>query len=188
MSIMLSAWPAFCKGIQRQIAELSLQRDSGTEPEWTSCWKHSLFACHWKRHHAYNIIVTDHEEGISSFFNITFVRSHVINALALEDLNATQKMWFSILFYWLVSSALLMIMPFDECHKTLLMISQPWFRANYIPTVGNHTICIPVRQLHTYKYTVLPVFLLFERFLRIVVKARSRYFCLCWIWIRFTAL
>ena len=38
------------------------------------------------------------------------------------------KMLFSILFYWLVSSDLLMIMPSDECHCTYLKISQHWFR------------------------------------------------------------
>ena len=46
----------------------------------------------------------------------------------LGDLDAILKMEFSILFYWLVSSDLLMIMPSDECHRTLLMISQHWFR------------------------------------------------------------
>ena len=34
----------------------------------------------------------------------------------------------SILFYWLASSDLLRIMPSDECHRTLLVISQHWFR------------------------------------------------------------
>ena len=37
-------------------------------------------------------------------------------------------MWSSILLYWLISSNLLMIMSSDECHRTLLMISQHWFR------------------------------------------------------------
>ena len=46
----------------------------------------------------------------------------------LGDLNAILKMEFSILFYWLVSSDLLVIMPSDECHRILLMISQHWFR------------------------------------------------------------
>ena len=46
----------------------------------------------------------------------------------LGDLNVILKMWFSILFFWLLSSDLLMIMPSDECHRTLLMISQHWFR------------------------------------------------------------
>ena len=39
------------------------------------------------------------------------------------NLNAILKMEFSILFYWLVSSDLLMIMPSDECHKAFLIIS-----------------------------------------------------------------
>ena len=42
----------------------------------------------------------------------------------LGDLNVTQKREFSILFYWLVSSDLLMIVPSDECHRTQLTISQ----------------------------------------------------------------
>ena len=46
----------------------------------------------------------------------------------LGDLNAIPKMEFSILFYWLESSDLLMIMPSDECVRTLLMIRQHWFR------------------------------------------------------------
>ena len=46
----------------------------------------------------------------------------------LGDLDAILKLEFSILFYWLVSSDLLMIMPSNECHRTLLMISQHWFR------------------------------------------------------------
>ena len=41
----------------------------------------------------------------------------------LGDLNAILKMYFSNLFYWLVTSDLLMIMPSDECHRTLLMMS-----------------------------------------------------------------
>ena len=48
--------------------------------------------------------------------------------LALGDLDGILKMEFSILFYWLVSSDLLMIMPSDECQRTLLMIRQHWFR------------------------------------------------------------
>ena len=46
----------------------------------------------------------------------------------LGDLNVILKMWFSILFYWQVSSDFLMIMPSDECHRTLLIISQHWCR------------------------------------------------------------
>ena len=46
---------------------------------------------------------------------------------SLGDLNVILKMQFSVLFYWLVSSDLLMIMPSDECHRALLMISQDWF-------------------------------------------------------------
>ena len=42
---------------------------------------------------------------------------------SLGDLNAMSKMQFSILFYWLSSSDLLMIMASDECHRTLLIIS-----------------------------------------------------------------
>ena len=46
----------------------------------------------------------------------------------LGDLDVILKIRFSILFYWLVSWDLCMIMPSDECHRTLLMISQHWFR------------------------------------------------------------
>ena len=46
----------------------------------------------------------------------------------LGDLDLILKNWFSILFYWLVSWDLCMIMPSDECHRALLMISQQWFR------------------------------------------------------------
>ena len=35
---------------------------------------------------------------------------------------------FNHFFYWLVSSDLPMIMPSDECHRTLMMIRQYWFR------------------------------------------------------------
>ena len=38
----------------------------------------------------------------------------------LGDLDSLWKVLFSILFYWLVSSQLLMIMPSDECHGTYL--------------------------------------------------------------------
>ena len=41
--------------------------------------------------------------------------------------NLILKVLSSILFYWLVSSDL-MIMPSDECHGTYLKISQHWFR------------------------------------------------------------
>ena len=46
----------------------------------------------------------------------------------LGDLDAILKLQFSILFYWLVSSHRLMIMPWDECQGTSPMISQQWFR------------------------------------------------------------
>ena len=46
----------------------------------------------------------------------------------LGDPNAILKMQFSILFYWLASSDLLMIMPSNKWHRTLLMINQHWFR------------------------------------------------------------
>ena len=46
----------------------------------------------------------------------------------LGDLDAILKLQFPISFYWLVSSHCLMIMPWDECHGTLLMMSQHWFR------------------------------------------------------------
>ena len=46
----------------------------------------------------------------------------------LGDLDAILKLQFSILFYWLVSSHCPMIMPWDECHGTSLMISQHWLR------------------------------------------------------------
>ena len=52
----------------------------------------------------------------------------LVNSLALGNLDAILKMEFSILFYWLVSSGLLMMIPSDECHRTLLIISQHWFR------------------------------------------------------------
>ena len=56
------------------------------------------------------------------------VRFRALTHWLLGDLDAILKMEFSILFYWLGSSDLLMIMPSDECHRTLLMICQHWFR------------------------------------------------------------
>ena len=46
----------------------------------------------------------------------------------LGDLNVILKMSSSILLYWVVSSNLLTIMSSEECHRTLLMIRQHWFR------------------------------------------------------------
>ena len=46
----------------------------------------------------------------------------------LGDLDAILKLQYSILFYWLVSSHCLMMMPWDECQGTSPMISQHWFR------------------------------------------------------------
>ena len=54
--------------------------------------------------------------------------AHTLTHWPLGDLNVILKISFSILLYWLVSSNLLMIMSSDECHRTLLMISQHWFR------------------------------------------------------------
>ena len=62
------------------------------------------------------------------FKSIFFKENQILTHWPLGDLNAIPKMEFSILFYWLVSSDRLMIMPYDECHRTLLMISQHWFR------------------------------------------------------------
>ena len=52
----------------------------------------------------------------------------VLTHWPLGDLDAILKTQFSILFYWLVSSHCLVIMPWDECHGTSPMISQHWFR------------------------------------------------------------
>ena len=76
----------------------------------------------WKLHWWYQMISEDCR--ISSVLDIDF---HDLTHWPLEDLNMILKMEFSILFYWLVSLDLLMIMPSDECHRTLLMISQHWF-------------------------------------------------------------
>ena len=46
---------------------------------------------------------------------------------SLGDLDANSKLQFLILFYWLVPSHRLIIMPWDECHRTSPMISQHWF-------------------------------------------------------------
>ena len=48
---------------------------------------------------------------------------------SLGDLDVILKIQISFLFYLCVSSYLLMIMPSDECHKTLVLISQHWFRS-----------------------------------------------------------
>ena len=45
----------------------------------------------------------------------------------LGDLDAIIKMSFSLFLYWLASSDLT-IMSSNECHRTLQMISQHWFR------------------------------------------------------------
>ena len=45
----------------------------------------------------------------------------------LGDLDVILKIEISLLFYLYVSSNLLMIMPLDECHRTLVLISQHWF-------------------------------------------------------------
>ena len=50
------------------------------------------------------------------------------NSLAPGRLRYHLKLKFWILFYWLVSSHCLRIMPWGECQGTSLMISQHWFR------------------------------------------------------------
>ena len=47
---------------------------------------------------------------------------------SLGDLDAILKMQFSTLLHWLVSADHFVIMPAGECHGTLLMICQHWFR------------------------------------------------------------
>ena len=51
-----------------------------------------------------------------------------VNSLAPGRSECDPKSMIFNLVYWLVSSDLLMIMASDECHRTLLMISQHWFR------------------------------------------------------------
>ena len=56
---------------------------------------------------------------------------NVLTHWPLGDLDVILKIWFSIWFNWLLSSDLCMIMSSDNCHRsdrTLLMISQHWFR------------------------------------------------------------
>ena len=46
----------------------------------------------------------------------------------LGERSAISKIRISVLFYQLIASDFLMMMPSDECHRTLVMISQHWFR------------------------------------------------------------
>ena len=55
-------------------------------------------------------------------------------------------MYSSILLYSLVSSNLLTIMSSDECHRTLLMISQHWFR-QLLGTVRHQDLQRPMASL-----------------------------------------
>ena len=48
---------------------------------------------------------------------------------SLGDLDVILKIQFSSLLYLYLSSDLFMIMPSDECHKTLVLISQSWPRS-----------------------------------------------------------
>ena len=59
---------------------------------------------------------------------VIYDRIHILTHWPLWDLNVILKILPPILLYWLVSSNLLMIMWSDGCHRTLLMISQHWFR------------------------------------------------------------
>ena len=59
------------------------------------------------------------------------------------DLDSVWKVLYSILFYWLVSSRLLMIMPLDECHGTYLKISQHGSGNGSVPS-GNEPLPEPM--------------------------------------------
>ena len=61
----------------------------------------------------------------------------------LGDLDSIWKVLSSILFYWLVSSRLLMIMPLDECHGTYLKISQHSSGNGSVPS-GNEPLPEPM--------------------------------------------
>ena len=50
-----------------------------------------------------------------------------IDSLVPGKSGSDLKVQFAILFYWLISSDLL-VMPSDECQRNLLMIRQHWFR------------------------------------------------------------
>ena len=64
---------------------------------------------------------------LSRSFEIHWVRQYLTH-WSPGNLDVILKMPFSILFYWLVSSDLLMIMLSDGCHRTLLTTSQYWFK------------------------------------------------------------
>ena len=64
---------------------------------------------------------------ITSYYQISTTSVVLLTHWPVENLDAFLKIQFSFLFYWLLSSDLL-IMPSHECHGTLLMISQHWFR------------------------------------------------------------
>ena len=55
-------------------------------------------------------------------------RSPTFDSLAPGISECDSKNGIYNLVYWLVSSDLLMIIPSDECHRTLLMLSQHWFK------------------------------------------------------------
>ena len=76
-----------------------------------------------------------HQTGNKPFHEPTVSKPRVgitkapfVNSLAPRRCECDSKNVFSILFYWLVSSDLHIIMPSDECHRTSLMINSHWFR------------------------------------------------------------
>ena len=64
----------------------------------------------------------------SDFYNkmVAYIPDSSLTHWPLGDLDAILKLQFSILFYWLVPSHHLIIMPWGECHETSPRISQHW--------------------------------------------------------------
>ena len=100
---------------------------------WTSCWSlvitpENFMMIQWWEHS---------EKGVTDRRTENTIHRAAWSQLKIElvslthwylgDLDEILKMQFSILFYWLGSSAVITIMPYDECHRTLPM-SQHWIR------------------------------------------------------------
>ena len=80
----------------------------------------------------------------------TYVNQIVVTVLnsslthwSLGNLDLILEMQFSVLFYWSVSSDLV-IMPSDECYGTLSIISQHWFMyKGFVPSGKKLSQCWP---------------------------------------------
>ena len=116
------------KGLSSYHFTSALSKPMSSNELCTSCWSSEAVSFSSEISRTGVDLSSSSTSGFTSAPKISYKHIDGLTHWPLGDVDAIFKMQFSFIFYWLVSSDFLIIMPSDECQGTLLMISQHRFR------------------------------------------------------------